>query len=154
MRKRIWAVFAILGLILGTTQVFAQPNFSNATLDTPGTSRTLVLPTPADNAIVISLGTGVDPQTGKVVEGLALIHYKKDFTHKPNHPSSGGGTSKCFSFLSQGAKWKTVEPWLVNPANTRGLTSSFVFTNLASNIAKWEDAADGTVGNGVIIDIL
>lgn len=148
------ALATILGLLFGVTQVWAQPNFSNATLQTPGTSRTLVLPTPSDHSPVISLGTGIDPKTGKVVEGLAFIHYKKDFTHKPNHPGSGGRASKCFSFLSQGAKWKTIEPWVVNPANSRGLTSDFVFNNLSTNSAKWEDAANGTLGDGVGVDIL
>lgn len=145
------ALTTTLGLLLGVGQVTAaKPDFSNATLDTPGTTRTLVLPTPADNASVISLGSGVDPQTGKVVEGLAFIHYKKDFTHKPNHPGGGGGTTtKCFSFLAQGAKWKSVENYLVDPTNTRGLASGDVRSILGNAISKWEDAADGTV-NGVL----
>lgn len=155
MKRQIGAIVTILSLLFGVNQVAAaKPDFSNATLATPGTSRTLVLPTPADNASVISLGSGVDPQTGKVVEGLAFIHYKKDYTHKPNHPGSGGGATKCFSFLSQGAKWKTVESWIVNPANADALAPDFVLNNLSSNIGKWEDAADGTLGNGVSVDIL
>lgn len=157
MKTRLVALATVVSLVLGASQAgAAKPDFSNATLETSGTTQTLVLPTPADNSPVISLGTGVDPQTGKAVEGLAIIHYKKDFTHKPNHPGGGGGTttSTCFSFLSKGAKWKTVESWVVNPANTRSLTDTFVFNNLSSNITKWEDAADGTVGNGVSVDIL
>lgn len=156
MKPKLVALITIISLVLGANQVGAtKPDFSSATLDASGTSRNLTLPTPADNSPVISLGTGIDPKTGKMVEGLAFIHYKKDFTHKPNHPGGGGGTtSKCFSFLSQGTKWKTVESWVVNPANTRSLTSTFVFDNLSSNIGKWEDAADGTVGNGVSVDIL
>lgn len=143
------SLFILAGAIL------AAPPLQTATLDTPGITKTLVLPSQADNSGVISLGTALDPATGKVVEGVAFIHYKKDFTHKPNHnPPGGNGTSQCFSFLSQGAKWKTIESWLVNPANTRGLASEFVFSNLSSNIAKWEDGADGVLGNGVSIDIL
>lgn len=125
----------------------------NAGLDTPGTQKTLVLPPTADNAPVISLGSSLDKVSGKKVEGLAIIHYKKSYTHRPNHPGNGGGSS-CFSYLAQGAKWKTVEPWVVNPANTEGLTSNFVFNTLTNSIAKWEDAADGVVGNGLGSDIL
>lgn len=49
--------------------------------------------------------------------------------------------SSCYAFLSSGAKWKIVEPWIVNPSNTRGLASDFVLANLAADIGKWEAAA-------------
>lgn len=144
------ALATVISLLLGASQVTAtKPDFSSASLETPGTERTLILPTPTDNSPVISLGTGIDPATGKVVEGLAIIHYKKDFTHKPNHPGSGGGATKCFSFLSQGAKWKNVEDYLVDPTNTRGLASGDVSSILSNAIGEWEDAADGTV-NGIL----
>lgn len=148
--KKILAVGSLLSLLLGANSVWAaQPSFSNANLAIPGTSRTLVLPTPAENSSVISLGSGVDPQTGKVVEGLAIIHFKRNYTHKPNHPNTGnGGTTNCYSYLSQGSKWKTVEDYLVDPTNTKNLTAGSVTSIIANAIAKWEDAADGVV-NGV-----
>lgn len=151
MKKKIAVVVSILSLVLSTASfVFAQPDFSNADLTTPGTSRTLVLPTPADNSPVIYLGSSVDPQTGRVVEGVAFIHYKKAPAHKPNHPNnSNGGTTNCYSYLSQGAKWKTVEDYLVDPTNTRSLTGGSVKSIIANAVAKWEDATDGVV-NGII----
>lgn len=152
---RLGAVLLSLVLLLAASPVWAKPHFSTANLTTPGTERTLILPTPADNSPVISLGTAVDPQSGKLVEGLAIIHYKKAFTHKPNHNPGDKGvkTTACYSFLSNGAKWKAVEPWVVNPANSRGLTDDFVFNNLTANIAKWEDATDGVI-NGSGLDVL
>lgn len=148
--KKIVAVGTLISLILGASPVVAAPpSFSNANLATPGTSMTLVLPAPADNASVISLGSGTDPQTGKVVEGLAFIHFKKDYTHKPNHPNvDNGGTTKCYSYLSQGVKWKVVEDYLLDSTNTRGLAAGDVSDIIANASAKWEDAADGVV-NGV-----
>lgn len=97
------------------------------------------------------LGKAKD-KNGKEVEGYAIIHYK-------NEKAKGGGSAKtrtnqCYGFLADGAKWKTVEPWVVNPLNTRGLMESFVFDNLTADIAKWEDAADGAVGNGNGVNIL
>lgn len=103
---------------------------------------------------VFSLGTAV--VDGKVVQGLAFIDYKKGFAHKPKHNpggpgGNGGGGEKCFSFLAKGAKWKTVEPWIVNPANTEGLTGNFVLSNLSSDIGKWETAAGVNIlGDGSI----
>ncbi|MBI2051502.1 matrixin family metalloprotease [Candidatus Roizmanbacteria bacterium] len=158
MRRAVFILATILFavfLAVGARFVSAKPNFSSANLSTPGTQRTLVLPQTADSSPVISLGTAVDPQTGKKVEGLAIIHFKKEFTHKPQHqPGTGGAVNKCFSFLSNGAKWRTVEAWVVNPSNTRGLADDFVFGNVGGNVSKWEDAADGVVGNGAGVDIL
>lgn len=151
--KNYWAFTVIfVGVLVIAAPVLADPpERQSATVSTPGTERTLVLPAPADNAGVISLGTGIDPQTGKVVEGIAIIHPKKEFHHRPGHSGGpgGGGTSKCYSFLAQGAKWKTVESWVVNPANTEGLSNSFVFDNLTADIAKWESASGADIlGNG------
>jgi hypothetical protein len=46
------------------------------------------------------------------------------------------------------------KPWIVNPNNSRGLDENFVSANLVTDIAKWEDAADGIVGDAGFIDIL
>lgn len=48
-------------------------------------------------------------------------------------------------YLAKGAKWKTVEPWLANPTNTRGLDGTTIFNLLTGSVAKWEDAAGGDV---------
>lgn len=151
---RFGVAFLSLVLLLAASPVWAGPHFSTANLSTPGTERTLILPAPADNSPVISLGTAVDPASGKLVEGLAIIHYKKGFTHKPNHnPGDKGVKTTCYSYLSNGSKWKGVEPWLVNPLNSRGLDGNFVLNNLTANIGKWEDATDGVI-NGAGVDVL
>lgn len=113
---------------------------------------------------VFSLGTAV--HNGKVVEGYAFYKYKKD-NAKPDtscgngvcEPGEninkcpqdcGGGedpdpdTGSCYEFLAKGAKWKTVEPYMVDPTNTEGLDEAFVRDNLALDIDKWEIAAQGT----------
>lgn len=130
----------------------APPNFSSANLTTPGTTQTLALPPEADTAQVISLGSAVDPGTGKLVEGYAIIHRKLDA--RPAKPPKGGGT-QCYAYISHGAKWKTVEPWVVNTTNTRGLPSQGTLDTVAQAIAKWEDATDGTVGDSTgNVDVL
>lgn len=151
---RLWIALLSLVLLVGASPVWAGPHFSTANLSTPGTERTLVLPAPADHSPVISLGTGVDPQSGKLVQGYAIIHYKKGFTHKLNHnPGNKGAKTSCYSFLSSGAKWKGVETWLVNPLNARGLDGNFVLNNLSANVSKWEDATDGVI-DGAGLDVL
>ena len=141
MNKKVAATLASLSLLfLNAVPVWAAP-----------ASRTFNLPPTADNSPVISLGTAKDPKSGKLVEGNAIIHFKDNAARSS---AAKSGKNQCYGFLASGAKWKTVEPWLVNGANTRGLDPTFISNNLSLDIAKWEDAADGVVGNSAGIDIL
>jgi len=51
-------------------------------------------------------------------------------------------TSSCYTFLAREAKWKDVEPYIVDATNIRNLNKSFIKDNLALDIGKWEDAAE------------
>lgn len=139
MIKRIAAYIGITlsSLFILTGVALAIPPLQTATLSTPGTTGTLTLPPAAGNSPVISLNTAVDPGTGKVVEGIAIIHRKSPA--RPGKPKPG--TDTCYTYLSSGAKWKTVEPWVVNSSNVDGLGSSAVFNLLSGGVTKWEDAA-------------
>lgn len=156
MRSR-FLTGAIAALLLAAPAATAGPREA-AQLTTPGTERVLQLPPAADNAPVISLGTAVDPASGKTVEGLAIIHYKREYHHRPDHSGGPGGgapaVSSCYSWLARGARWRTVEPWVLNGANTAGLTSDFLLADLGGDIGKWEDAGDGTLGNAVSVQML
>lgn len=118
---------------------------------------------------VFSLGTAVDE--GEIVKGYAFVHYA-DGHAKPGStcgngvcergenakkcPADCGGggdedpvdASSCYGFLAKDAKWKVVEPYVVNPSNTEGLGESFVANNLADDIQKWEDAAEVDIWGG------
>lgn len=159
MRKNsILVVLIAAGMLVGQSAL-AVPDFAAMTLETPGVIQTLNLPAHADHAPVISLGTAVDPVSGKAVEGYAIIHYRGgEFTHRDGEAKGGGGGKgggeTCFGFLARDAKWKTVEPWVVNAANTSGLGDAFIKDTLAGGVMKWEDAADGTVGDGGSINII
>jgi len=153
MFKKTFAISAVLGLVVWATPAFALPNFSLAQLSTPGTERTLFLPQTADNSPVVYIGEALDPRSGQFVEGYAIIHYK-DQAAKPAVKPPKGQRNQCYSFLASGAKWKTLESWTVNPTSTQSLESSFVFTNLTADIVKWEEAADGVVGNSAGVNIL
>lgn len=98
---------------------------------------------------VLSLGKSKDVN-GNEVEGIMFIHSKKEFA-KPSGAGKPSGAT-CYAFLSKGGvKWFAPEPWIVNPSNSRGLDPNFVPGNIALNIAKWEDAADGIGGGSVDI---
>ena len=90
---------------------------------------------------VFSLGAAVD-DSGNVVEGYAVFHHRNGHDGGPNNGNDGGDSgSTCYSYLSNGAKWNTVEPWVLNPTNSEGLDSNFLLTNMEGNIVKWENEA-------------
>lgn len=100
------------------------------------------------NDNLYSLGKSFDSGSGKEVEGFAIIHRKNEAAKLNGVKTT---PSACYGFLAQGAKWKWLEPWVVNPSNTRGLDPTFVFNNLTADIAKWEKAAAYHIlGNGAM----
>jgi len=154
--KKFWtAIIYIVGFSLAFQPALAAPaERVSATLSTPGTEKTLVLPQAAENTQVISLGLSLDPKTGLVVEGIMFIHKKAKASGESVH-AKGPKSNACYSYLGTGAKWKgTPESWVMNTANTRGLDGDTVFGLEAGAINKWEDAADGSVGSGLGVNIL
>ncbi|MBW2991659.1 matrixin family metalloprotease [Candidatus Woesearchaeota archaeon] len=111
---------------------------------------------------VFSLGTAVD--NGVKVEGYMIIDYKEGYgkpgtscgngvcepgenANKCPADCSGGedptepDTSGCYTYLAKEAKWKEIEPYMVDAANLDGLDEMFVSQNIAADINKWEGAA-------------
>jgi hypothetical protein len=78
---------------------------------------------------------------------ITFIHYKKAFV-KP--PSAGGGKSaKCYGFLANGAKWKTNEPYYINPTGS-GTDSSLVESAVSAGTVQWENYGGNIFGDGYI----
>ncbi len=128
--------FSVISLVV------AQPDLVSAINKKANVS--LLIPAHAVEVAdgVFDLGTETDVD-GRKVQGIMFVHRKEGFA-KPPWAGGGRGEVKCYSFLANGAKWKTVEPWVVNTVNTEGLTSDFVSSNLAADIDKWEDAVSAS----------
>ena len=144
MKKIFIGLIAFL-LVLG--MVFAAKPAVTEKVNPVG--KTVAIPSNAVEVApgVFSLGTAID--NGRVVEGLMFVHYKKE-NAKPSGVGGKKGASTCYGFLANGAKWKTIEPYIVDPANTRGLDATFVTSNLAMDIGKWETAANFNIlGNEI-----
>jgi hypothetical protein len=138
MIKRIIASSSIVSLILAAGPVLAVPPLVESELDTSGTSRDLLLPAAADHSPVISLGEAIDPLTGEVVEGIAFIHYKKEFGKGNAKAKPGGGGSACYAFLANGAKWKNTEDYLFDTTNSRGLDQTTLRNLLSAGVGTWD----------------
>lgn len=77
---------------------------------------------------------------------ITFIHYKKG-TAKGGPSKPKPSTSTCYSYLSNGAKWRTVEPYLVN-AESSNLDSSFVLQAVSNGVSEWEKYAGDVFGPG------
>jgi hypothetical protein len=166
MKKLILPSIIIL-LTLVVLVSAMKPNFVTTTNTKSHSNQLLIIPEHAQELApnVFSLGQAID-SSGKIVEGIAIIHPKdKTLPAKPGTECgnliceqgenakkcpidcSGGGdpnpsdTSSCYGFLAKDAKWKTIEPYLVDTSNNAGLSSSDIKNTLASGIQVWENAA-------------
>jgi hypothetical protein len=146
----------VMGMVMSLLAVIVPSGVvadkTSMTLETPGTAKALVLPEAADHSPVIHLGTAFDPGSGQMVEGYAIVHYKKG---NARTGSAKPASSQCYTYMASGAKWKgTPEPWLVNATSTENLSHEFVFNNLVADIEKWEDATDGVINGVKSVDVL
>ena len=109
-----------------------------ATVEPSG--RTIVIP---EHAIEVAPGVfdlGTPIVNGEVLQGYIFVDYKKGFTHKPNHKPGNGtnGGATCFAFISQGARWKNTEPYILNTTNSDGMTAAFVDSVTATSLDAWD----------------
>ena len=138
--KRIYLAIPIViaaVLAFSTKASGVKPDFQAGEVKNPVTGdpkKTVALPSTAIEMApnIYYLGSSND-RDGRQVEGYAFIHrYNKlgNYAKPPKSPDS------CYTFLSRGAKWRVLEPWIVNPANTRGLEADFISGNLCSYVFK------------------
>ncbi len=167
-----YLLFGLIALMLSVGLVLAlKPDTTPKLVNVePSQGRaTVVIPANAVEVApgVFSLGLAVDK--GRLVEGYAIVDYKKAYG-KPSGCNNDGkcqgwedascgdcagvntDTGNCYGFLAKGAKWKVVEPYIVNPWNTRSLGNDFVVSNLGMDVEKWEVAA-GTNIIGVGLEV-
>ncbi len=155
--KKIIAVSLILGFMLMTV------GFVVAGKESQKQGREFALP---DNAVKVApgvfyLGKAIDQ--GRIIEGYAMfvkpgtecgngVCEKGENARKCPGDCSGGedpeepDTSSCYTFLSKGAKWKTVEPYIVDT----GIDGII----LSSSIDKWETVAGVDILGDEIVGIV
>lgn len=128
--------FLLIRLIIATRAVYSQRSQINPK-NKP--RHRVILPAKAIRVApdLYYLGEGKDVD-GKKVEGYAFIYRKEN---QVKREKGAKRQPSCYGYLSPGAKWKTLEPYLVDPENLRGLDGNFIRNNLALNINKWESAA-------------
>lgn len=156
MRRKIfaWVLFFTLFLVASSVAFAVMPGQTQVSNIKSKNQHSLVVPDTAVEVAphVFSLGSSVDPGTGKVVDGFMIVHPKQE--NAKNNGKKPGGSSACYSFLASGAKWKSIEPWIVNATNSAAIDESEIIALLDQGINKWEDATDGVVDGLGTSDIL
>ena len=140
MLRKFTSLIALLGLVaVVSPSLAAKPT----TLELPEQASQV-----AEN--IFYLGTAQDPSTGQVVEGYAIVHPKAKPARGGNVRPSKPGGDKCYGFIASGAKWKTIEPWVMNPANPDNLNANTLYGIIEAGIGKWESASGNTniLGSG------
>jgi len=99
---------------------------------------------------------------GRIAEKVVHVFYEEGFSHKPGHDKGGGppdkggkgGGDKCYSVLAKGAKWKTVEDYIIDPTNTRGLLPSFVDNTIVTSVTTWNDNSTSTIFGSTVTGVV
>jgi|SRR3989344_2833428 len=152
--KVFLSVFVSLVLLSSVFVLAGKPDFSTADVVPSNGNAVVSIP---ENAVEVSQGVfdlGLGSDEGRLVQGYAFVHYKNSVNSEKPAGVGGGknGASACYGYIANGAKWRNLESWTINPANSRGLDEANVFSNLDLDIVKWEDAADGVIdGNSLNI---
>jgi len=71
---------------------------------------------------------------------ITFIHYKRGHAKPPwaVGPDKTKDDDGDYTYLSKGAKWRTLEDFVVNPSNSQGLPADFVVENVAAGMDEWE----------------
>lgn len=150
-----WVIFFVFFLIATQASLAVMPSPTQVPNTKSHNQKSLTIPSNAVQVApnVFSIGSAFDPGTGQIVDGFMILHPKYENAKSSAASQKPGGTV-CYGYLASGAKWKTVEPWLVNATNSAGISDSTVFSLMQKDISKWEDATDGVVNSVAVVDVL
>ena len=141
MRKQLFlGIFVVLILSLITILVSSKPDTDRVPATVVPSGKTVTIP---QNAVEVAPGVfdlGTTVVDGETLQGYMFVYRKDEFTHQPNHKPAGSasGSSTCFAYLSQGAKWKNTEPYVLDTANADGMSASFVENITATSLETWD----------------
>lgn len=159
IKKEYLFVFVVMVVLATTSFALAKPNNNPRAFELPAKA---VEVAPG----VFYLGEAFD--NGRKVQGYAMFVKptcnnngicEPELGENPSCADCKGNgedpdSSSCYGFLSREAKWKTIESYIVDPTNIRGLNEIFVTSNLAVDIGKWETAAGVDIlGNESLGDV-
>lgn len=138
--KKLFAVLVLISIFSVVGFVLAQPNLTPAHNTKSKDPVNVIIPANAVQVADDVFDLGFATVNGKQVQGIMFIDKVKAFSHKPNHnpPVGGGGGTTCFAFISQGARWKTTEQYVLDSTNADGLSDAFVVDKINASLENWD----------------
>lgn len=143
MKKYLIFGLLVVALFAVGAVLAAKPDFQAGQVANPVNGEVKNIVTIPAKAIEVAPNIfylGAATEKGETVEGYAFVGYRKGFG-KSNSVGKAAGSSSCYGFLANGAKWKTIESYIVDPRNVSGIDETVIRNNIALNISKWENAA-------------
>ncbi|MFH0965688.1 MAG: matrixin family metalloprotease [Planctomycetota bacterium] len=89
-----------------------------------------------------------DENSPRVLTKFQFIHYRRGPAKPPAPP--GGGKKEDqggYTYIAKGARWKTVEPFVLNPTNGDAVPQSLLENATALGIAEWEKYGGNIFGS-------
>jgi len=87
---------------------------------------------------------------GRNIDGIAFVH-PRNFQAKPGGLAGAGKPNKCYTFLASGARWKTVENFVVSTTIANGPNGNTYLDQIGYALDNWEAAAGTTIfGTGTV----
>lgn len=74
------------------------------------------------------------------VTGMLFVFSSKLSANESLHQAS-----QCWGAIADGAKWKSPEPYIVDPTNMNGMSSSFVYSAFETSKATWQTCASDDI---------
>ena len=79
---------------------------------------------------------------GNVIEKVVTVLYRSGDGIQGGGVGKGDkGNEDCFALFAKGARWKTTEPYVLDPTNGDGLKRKFVASRVAASLETWNTAA-------------
>jgi len=95
----------------------------------------------------------------RVLSRVTFIHFRRGHAKPPwvGGGNGGGGGGKkqdeChYAYISRGARWRTIEDFVVNPTNGHGLTDEFVEDSVVLALDEWESYGGEIFGDLLVDD--
>ena len=86
----------------------------------------------------------------QALEKVLVIHYKNGYAKVGLARTK---TTKCYGFLGNGVKWKTLPiNYVVNTTNSQGLSEEFITSAIASSVQEWDNHTSASLFGTYTID--
>jgi hypothetical protein len=150
MKRMLYSGLILVLLLASLPSILAQPTPTSATIDNAATPITVMIPEHVVQITENVFSLGTSEADGKIAEGFLFIHYREEFAKPPwagNGKDKGNKETEPYAILGKGVKWKTTEPYVLDPTTTDDVSDTFVINTIIASFDTWENPEEGVTYN-------